>query len=162
MQKDRFTNGRMNDACKEMCSWMDDHAKMCSRTDGWENMQDVLTDGWTDEHAPFVNKWTCQAFQHTSKEKHANATSSEPNDHWRLRACFHAEVKLWHTMRTSITSNTVAWHAHQQKHEYTITLMSSHIMSHVIHISIVGHIVNQWNVTWKSKRPTCCMKSHVK
>jgi len=35
-------------------------------------------------------------------------------------------------------------------------------MSHVIHISIVGHTVNQCNVTWKSKRPTFCTKSHVK
>ena len=34
MQKDRFTNGRINDACKDICSRMNDHVKMCFWTDG--------------------------------------------------------------------------------------------------------------------------------
>jgi len=51
---------------------------------------------------------------------------------------------------------------HQQQHECTIIVMSSLLMSHIVHISTVGHTVNQCNVTWNSKRPTCHMKSHVK
>jgi len=39
--------------------------------------------------------------------------------------------------------------------------MSSLVMSHVIHISTMSHIVNQCNLVWKSKRPTCYMKGHV-
>ena len=28
-------------------------------------------------------------------------------------------------------------------------------------VTIVGHLVDQYNVTWKTKRPTFHMKSHV-
>lgn len=45
---------------------------------------------------------------------------------------------------------------------HTTIVMSSLVMSYVIHITIVGHIVNQCKLTWMSKRPTCHMKSHVK
>jgi len=35
-------------------------------------------------------------------------------------------------------------------------------MSDVSHITIVGHnVVNQCTITWKSKRPTCNVESHV-
>ena len=29
-------------------------------------------------------------------------------------------------------------------------------------VNIVGHVFNQCNVNWKSKRPTCCTNIHVK
>jgi len=51
---------------------------MCSRTDVQVNMQDVFMDRWIDEHAPFKNGLTCQAYQHTSKEQCVNTTSSKP------------------------------------------------------------------------------------
>jgi len=51
---------------------------------------------------------------------------------------------------------------HQQQHEHPSTVISNLVMIHVVHISTVGHTINQFNVTWKSKRPTCHIKSHVK
>jgi len=57
---------------------MNDHAKMCSRTDKREDMEDVFTNRWTNKDALFVNRQTCQAYQHTSKEQRMNATSSKP------------------------------------------------------------------------------------
>lgn len=116
-QKDRFANGWTYNACKEMCSRTDDHAKicswtdelgnnawkgmcsltnnhakMCSRMNGWEIMKNVLTDGWTDEHALSLNRWTCQAFQHISKEKCVNATSSEP---MTIKESVHFAMRMW-------------------------------------------------------------------
>jgi len=59
-------------------------------------------------------------------------------------------------------NNTAARHAHQQQHECTNIVVSSLVISHVVHIPTVGHIVDKCNITWKYKRPACHMKSHVK
>jgi len=94
--------------CKRTCSQIDKKimkAKRCARVKmsmqrcvhRWMDRQtceDVFAYGWTDEHTLFVNRRTCQACRHTSKEQHVNATSGEPNDHQRPYAPFHAEVKL--------------------------------------------------------------------
>ena len=153
-----YLSSSMKDTCKGMCSQMDDHANTCSRMDKRANMQDVLMDGWMDKHVPFANRRTCQTFQHTSKKQHAKVTSSEPTT---IEVSVHFAMQRWSfdtPWGHPLPSNTTTRHAHQQQHECTITVMSSH----VIHISIVGHTVYQCNVTWKSKRPTCCTKSHVK
>ena len=130
--------------------------------DGRANMQDVFMNRQADEHAPFANKWTYQDYQHTSKEGCVNAKSSEP---MTIKDFAHFVMRSWSydtPWEHASPSSTATRHEHQQQHECTNIFMSSHVMSHVIHISIVGHIFNQCNVTWKSKRPTCCMKSHVK
>jgi len=40
-------------------------------------MQDVLMDARMEEHAPFANRLTCQAFQRIGNEKRAKATPRE-------------------------------------------------------------------------------------
>lgn len=53
-------------------------------------------------------------------------------------------------------SSTAAWHGHHQQHGHM-----SDVVSSLVHNNTLGNtILNQCNVTWKFKRPTCNMKSH--
>ena len=110
----------------------------------------------------FANRWACQAFQHASKDKHAKDSSSEWNT---IEDFVHFAMWRWRfdtPWRHPSPNNIVARHAFQKQHKCTNTIMLSYVISHVAHISTIGYIVNQCNVTWKSKRPTCCTKIHAK
>jgi len=124
-------------------------------------MQDVLMDSPTGEHAPFANRRTCQAFQHTNKEQRAKATSSEPTAiedpahfaMWRWswhHGDIHHLATLQLDMHTTSSTNVLA--------------LSCRVLSWVMSYTSLPWAIlsNQCNVTWKSKRPTCYMKSHVK
>ena len=110
-----------------------------------------------------MNRRTHGACQVQAKEKHACATTSEHQYHRRLCTPCHAEVKLWYTKSTLIT---------QQHYNSTWTPPSTWTYQHCLvkwcyesswpHRYYGPYCCNQCNVMWKSKRPTCNLKSHVK
>lgn len=121
--------------------------KMCWLTNGWTNMHFLRT----NELFNFSNM---QERSIVEMHHQANPTTIEDSAHFSMQRWSYGTP--WGHPSPRSTTN---FHAHQQKHECTTIVISSHVMGHVIDISIVGHIVNQCNVTWKSKRPTCCMNS---
>ena len=143
----------MNDACEDMFSRTDDHTKVCSQMDGRANMQDVLRNGRMDEHAPFANRWDCQVFQHASKEQHAKASSSNAKIIEESAHCAMQRLSYDTPWIHPSLNNALALLALQQQHECTSIVMSSH-ESCCPHLHY-GLVVNQCDVTCKSKRPTC-------
>ncbi len=104
----------------------------------------------------FMNIRTHEACKAQVKEICAHATSSEHQDYRRLHTPWHAEVKLWYTKCTSITQKHCnlactpppAW-------TYQLYCVEScHELSRPHHY-YGPHYCNQFNVKWKSKRPTC-------
>jgi len=145
----KTTNGiHKGSTCKETCSPMDEwkmHVKRCAH-----QLMNIRT-------CTFTKRWACQAFQHESKEKRAKDSSSEPKT---IKDTAHFAMRRWSydtPWRHPSPNSIIAQHALQQQHKCTSTVMSSH----VTHISTMGYVFNQCNVTWKSKRPTCWQNSHV-
>ena len=97
------------------------------------------------------------------RHMHMQQLLKEHQDHWRLCTAFHVEVKLWYTKNTSITQHhcsskstpPIGW-------TYQLSRVESCHESSRPHHYCGPYCCNQCNVTWKSKRPTCCTKSHVK
>ena len=144
---------------------MDNHAKMCSWTDERANMRRRVHEGideWTNMHFSRIDEAIkhaiIQARSNVRIQHEANPTTIKDSAHFAMWR-WSCDTPWGHPSPIS----TAAQHAHQQQHKCTFTIMSSHVMTHLSHITSVDHtVVNQCNVTWNSKRPTCHMKSHVK
>lgn len=147
MRGDVFTNGR---PCEDV--FVDErtekHSKMCSRTNEQMNMH-------------FREQTDMSSMPKYKQGAMCERKVKRTQWHQRLRTPCHAEVNLWYTMRTSIT---------EQHCNLTCILAATWTYQHYhvksCHESCRPHhycgtyCVNQCNVTWKSKRPTCNLKSH--
>lgn len=148
MQRDVFANGW---SCKDVFTdeRMDKHANMCSWMDGQKNIH------FSQMDKP-VRHANIQARRNVQMQHQVNPTTIEYSTHLAMRR-WSCDTPWRHPS----PSSTAARHEHQQQNECTSTVMLSLFMIHVVHITTMGHIADQCNVMWKSKRPTCNLKSHV-
>lgn len=142
---ERFTNGWMNEAFEVDERTM--HAKRMNMT----NMH-------PHEHEPSRTSELVKPSNLKARNNMLRASSSEPRT---IEDSVHFDMRRWSydtLWRHPSLSIIVARHALQQQHECTIIVLSSHVESS--HESCYPHlhyglIVNQCDVTWKSKIPTC-------